>query len=305
MAQPSIFDVKAPNAVWDFRANEDWATAEEIKEQLKVLGKKWSFQLEKGENTGYVHWQGRISLWKKVRGTQLAKLWEAAGLDIPNYCQPSSRNSVGENFYTTKIATRVDGPWTSKDSEAQYVQKRMANVELRGWQQQVVDSVNDTDDRKIDVIIDNTGNNGKSYLALYCHQNKLGISMPPVNDCKELMATLFCILEERQCREPKMIFMDMPRAMGKDKIGQIYSAMERVKDGICQDLRYKYKEWIFEPPKVWVTTNTPPNMGWLSHDRWRIWTITNGRLKPYVSPNLQHEVVMNSIVEATADCQVG
>ena len=55
---------------WDFTLDGE-VECEEVKEWLKKLAKKWCFQLEKGEKTGYVHYQGRVSLIVKVRMPEL------------------------------------------------------------------------------------------------------------------------------------------------------------------------------------------------------------------------------------------
>ena len=52
--------------VYDF-TEKFGRSAEELIFSLKKLCKKWGFQREIGENTGYDHYQGRISLYKKLR----------------------------------------------------------------------------------------------------------------------------------------------------------------------------------------------------------------------------------------------
>lgn len=68
--------------------------------------------------------------------------------------------------------------------------------------------------------------------------------------------------------------MDMPRAMKKDKLGGMYSAIETIKDGYAWDDRYQFKEKAFDSPNIWIFTNTAPDMDLLSRDRWKIWGVT-------------------------------
>jgi hypothetical protein len=51
------------SAVYDFRCNSDiFSEYDDLHKFLDTKAKKWVFQLEKGEQTGYEHYQGRISL---------------------------------------------------------------------------------------------------------------------------------------------------------------------------------------------------------------------------------------------------
>jgi hypothetical protein len=147
------------------------------------------------------------------------------------------------------------------------------------WQQSIVDMTKSGEDRFIDVIVEKEDDKGKSFFALYCHQKGLGVMIPIVNNHKELNRALLGILETKRLREPGLIFMDLPRGMSKNKIRQIFVALERIKEGIVTDIRHSYKEWIFEPPKIWVTTNIHPDVECLSPNRLRIWTIEDGGLK--------------------------
>lgn len=57
----------ATNAVtrWDFTLKTEGTASEELKKFLSAIAKKWCFQLERGEENGFLHYQGRVSL--KVR----------------------------------------------------------------------------------------------------------------------------------------------------------------------------------------------------------------------------------------------
>lgn len=75
---------------------------------LKKLAKKWTFQLESGSTTGYEHYQGRMSLWKVKRGSELKKLMDGMGMPVPNYCQPTTTEEhKKEAFYAVKEDTRI------------------------------------------------------------------------------------------------------------------------------------------------------------------------------------------------------
>lgn len=271
MSSPSIYNIKGAVAVWDFRSGSDWGDRDEIFDVLRQIAKKWTLQYEKGD-LGYYHWQGRLSLWKKREGAALAALWQKIGIEIPNYCQPSAaENCKGEMFYAMKADTRVDGPWDHRET-IRYVQKNKRNVVLKPWQTFVMTDAERFDERVVDVVWDPPGNHGKSFLMEWANQHKKGIMIPTSNDAKELVAAVMNILVGQQLREPKLMFIDLPRAMEKKHLRGMYTAIETIKNGHVWDFRYQFKEWIFEQPRVWVFSNVLPDKEWLTADRWRIWT---------------------------------
>ena len=52
-------------AVWDFTLPGDFGDKETLNNWLREKCKKWTYQLEKGAS-GYIHYQGRISLKNKT-----------------------------------------------------------------------------------------------------------------------------------------------------------------------------------------------------------------------------------------------
>ena len=272
--QASIHDYHGASMVWDFRANLEWMESDEIIKMLQKFAKKWVFQLEKGESTDYVHWQGRMNLFKKKRGPELAKLFEEYGAELPNYCAPSSKNStMGECFYACKEDTRVNGPWSDKDGAGRYIQKRCRNATLRPFQQQIADTAKAGNDRIIDCLVEDIGDKGKSFMIAYLTQHGQAIEVPVILDAERLLAATLNILMSTDNHDPGLIFLDLARAMPKNKLDEMWAACEKIKDGKVYDLRYSYKEWIFEPPTVWVMTNSWPDISCLSKGRWRFWKL--------------------------------
>lgn len=274
-----------PIAVWDFTLTAGDRSPEEVRKVAKQLFKKWTFQKEEGDS-GYLHYQGRGSLYKKRRLVELKKLCEA--LDVSDmHLSPSSNNSQkGECFYASKADTRVEGPWTDRDEEVEevYVPRQYRGIvdNLLPWQQKVWDSADVFDARSINLIFDPVGGNGKSTIASVMDLHRRGIDLPPMNDAEKLIQSVADILMAREIREPKVVFVDLPRAMDKRKLGGLYTAIEQVKKGKVYDVRYQYKEWWFDSPQIWVFSNIEPDLAMLSRDRWKLFTITDGDLVPFV-----------------------
>lgn len=261
-------------AMWDFRISANDLSELLIIKQLKKIAKRYAFQLEQGEQTGYLHYQGRISLIKKHRKPELIKLFD--DMPVPNYLEPSSNPTyyTGDQFYVTKDETRKAGPWTDKDTE-KYIPRQYRGLleKLYPYQKFIYDSANVFDTRTINMIYCPKGNIGKSTIASICELYANGIDLPPVNDSEKLIQSCCDICIAKNTRTPSPIFVDLPRAMNKDRLNGIYTAIEQIKKGKLFDLRYTYKEYWIDSPQIWVFSNIPPELNMLSMDRWKVWSV--------------------------------
>jgi len=66
----------------------------------------------------------------------------------------------------------------------------------------------------------------------------------------------------------------MPRGMKKDRLGDFYSGIEIIKNGVAYDKRYTAKKVRFDRPRIFIFTNELPNFSLMSKDRWRVWNVT-------------------------------
>ena len=271
--------------VWEFRSNSDhFEDAVVLQKFLHKIAKKFVFQLERGSTTGYEHWQGRMSLWKVKRKPELMNMIKGMDMPIPNYLEPTTRSEhKKEAFYCMKEDTRLAGPFSDKDMP-QYMPKQYRDKVLYPYQKTVLESRHTFDERVVDCIIDEDGNNGKSTVASVGDLQHGAIDMPPVNDGERLIASLCDILIAKDCRTPGIVFFDLPRSLRQDKLASLYVAIEQIKKGKVWDMRHSYKEWWFDSPRIWVFTNTLPNLAMLTRDRWRFWRITAARELVAMSP---------------------
>ena len=260
--------------MWDFRVSADGLDNTVIINQLKQIAERYTFQLEKGDTTGYLHYQGRMSLIKKHRKTELMKLF--GSMPVPNYLEPTVNATyyAGDMFYVSKTETRIDGPWDERETE-KYIPRQYRNMldKLYPYQKHIYDSADVFDTRTINMIYCPVGNVGKSTIASVCELYAKGIDLPPVNDAEKLIQSCCDICEAKQIRNPSPIFVDLPRAMNKDRLNGIYTAIEQIKKGKLFDLRYKYKEYWIDSPQIWVFSNIRPDLSMLSKDRWKVYTI--------------------------------
>lgn len=261
-----------PVICFDFTANN--MHPDICKNMLKEHCKKWVFQQEKAPRTGTLHLQGRMWLKVKARLDSTVKKFPGFHLSI------TSKENSKNDYYATKEETRVAGPWSSKDAKERYIPRQVAGIILKPWQQHIVSDANVWDTRTINVIVDSSGNIGKSTLATYigCHQ--IGMKIPFSNEFKDIMQMVMCVNRKRGTAT-KLFLFDMPRALRKDQLYQFYAGIEELKNGYAFDNRYKFREQYFDCPNIWVFSNKYPDTDLLSMDRWKVWRVEDEQLVPY------------------------
>lgn len=233
--------------LWSWRSHQvDF----DRKSWCKTWGKNWVFQLERGEETGKLHFQGIISLKTKRTKAECLKVMS----DLPEYFEPVANKNLAAGspaFYVTKEDTRVEGPWSDKDIQ-KFIPYQYLGLEekLFPWQQHIWDNADVREPRIVNLILDRRGCSGKSTLAALMELHERGIDLPPVNDAKELIQSLADILIATENRDPKCIFIDIPRAMKQDKLYGLYTAIEQIKKGKVVEMRYSYKQWWFHSPQI-------------------------------------------------------
>lgn len=266
------------NAVSTFDFTVFGLEPEEAKDILKYHCKKWCFQQEQCPSTGNVHLQGRMTLKVKKRISGVIKMFERWHISI------TSDANRGNYYYVMKDDTRIAGPWKDEDEEENlYIPRQVRGIQLWPWQQAVIDSAEVWDTRHIDIIVDPKGNKGKTTLATFIGSNRIGKELPYSNDFRDLMRMAM------QGKAKKLYIIDIPRAINKKKIRELYAAIEKIKSGYAYDDRYKFQEKYFDCPNIWVFTNEIPDQNLLSRDRWRFWEIKDKQLVPYIQTGTENQ----------------
>lgn len=254
-------------AVYDFTLSQKYCLSHSnVISKLREISKKWAFQLEQGEE-GYVHYQGRFSLYKKTTFANCAKLF----LPHARLSQTSSESSKDVFGYVTKVQTRIGGPWTSDDPEPFYLPLQFQVQDFYPWQ---IDILNDrfVSNRQVVVVIDKKGCTGKTTVGMNLAAQEKGFMVPPLDDYKDLMAVVMAKMQHTKSH--KIIVIDIPRAIKQEKMYPLFAAVESIKNGYVFDTRYKYKEHSFDAPTVVVFMNTEPPERYLSSDRWKLLKIS-------------------------------
>lgn len=246
--------------VYDFTDNK-FTDLEKVKEWCKKYCKKWVFQ---GEKVSREHWQGRISLKIKKRLNE-----------IPNplkfHFSVTSNANKANDFYVMKEDSRITPIYSSEDEEI-YIPRQIRGIELRDWQESIINTLDVWDTRTINVLIDKKGNIGKSTLICYIRSHKLGRVLPMVNDYKDVMRMV--------CNLPtsRAYLFDLPRAINKERLFGFFSGIEDVKNGYAWDDRYSFKEKVFDCPNIWIFSNMDFDTSLVSSDRWKVWYVEDDKL---------------------------
>jgi hypothetical protein len=273
--------------VWDFTLSVEQVSFKEMKKWLSTNSKKYAFQKEKGEKTGYLHWQGRISLKEKLILSEVLEFFPDGG-----YISITSNANKMNNFYVMKTKTRVEGPWTEKDlnkdieGTSEFIPEIYRGMpKWKPWQKDAAEMVFeeksklviDRNRRNIHFILGFYGNEGKTHFTSWFDCNGDGIALPPSFTREHLHAAVLA----RPIND--CYFIDIPRAVNMKKqsteLCELFSGIEQIKNGIAYKERYEYKMIRFNHPQVWIFANTIPPMNLVSSDRWKLYIIKDNKLK--------------------------
>lgn len=253
---------------YDVTMSCDYMEYEDVVKHLRGWAKKFVFQKEQGD-TGYLHWQIRLSLIKKRRLCELkGKLFPKGHISIT-----SKTVHDGNTFnYVMKEDTRIDGPWTDQDCEEPPQLTRQLRTFMGHnkypYQEKIWDLCKFEDDRSINVIYDPVGDAGKTVFVEFMEYKGVGYEIPPFRQMEDIMQCVMSV------KPKKCYYIDMPKGMKKDKLGEFYAGLECLKNGLCYDKRYAFKKRRMDRPQVFVFTNRLPVLELLSIDRWVIWEMT-------------------------------
>lgn len=276
--------------VWDLTIPADRISVSDLRKHFSHHCKKYVFQLERGDKTGYEHYQCRVSLKTKSRkATLITSNFNIKGCNI----SVTSNANKDNDFYVLKDETRVSGPFADTDKAPLRTVNKMIENGLYPWQEALIEHVQDYNDRQIHLLIDKGGNIGKSALCKYFYQMHDAVIVPPLNDSKELMGYVMSF------PPAKLYIIDMPRAMKKKNLAGLYSGIEQLKNGMMYDIRYHGKFKYIDEPNIIVFTNTPPKLRYLSRDRWVMLTVEEKNLVPFTYINNDAKSLQDAGIEET------
>lgn len=256
--------------MWDVTLKfETYADREQLTKDIKSLAKSWCFQLEKGGENGYLHWQIRFSLFKRKRENELVNILRH-DIGWPDFRAKPTSNEGRKSLYCMKLDTRVEGPWSDKDKEPKYIQRRFRDANLRDWQERLrdklVDMKNEGNDRNI-ILVKDDGNEGKSFFKgyLYSHRDDV-VMIPSTFDNANSMIQFMCSNKLVTEGWDGIVVIDVPRATSKKHWWTLAAGLETLKQGFLHDERYHGSFKTIEPPQMACFMNEYPPDGVMTSD---------------------------------------
>lgn len=233
-----------------------------------------TFQLEKSL-TSFVHWQGRVITKKQYRMTEIVKIGKEVTFLHGIHWSPTSNVNKGNMSYVTKDFTRVEGPYVVGDLSKKLtwqLKEFYGYGDLKPWQDKLKQILLGREMRKIHIVYDKTGGNGKSLFCEALEYEGIIEEVPPYR----MMDDVFQWVYGRPKKQAYVF--DLPRGIKKGNLGDFYSGIEVIKNGVAFDKRNYPKKIRFDRPVVVVFTNTLPQFNLMSHDRWHVHVLENSQL---------------------------
>lgn len=209
------------------------------------------WQVEQGEETGYIHYQMTFKLKFKNRFSWLKNHFHAQA-----HCEVVNNHDAAFD-YCQKSDTRLHGPFYWPEKVQDGVPDPLDNCELYKWQEDIVEIFRGpVNPRTIYWYWEPDGNVGKSDFCLHCILNHDAVVYD--SGKKDILFA--------HKNQTKVIF-DLSRTQE----GYVsYDAMESLKKGFCFSGKYESGMKVFPKPHIVVFANWEPDTSKLSMDRWCI-----------------------------------
>jgi len=230
------------NSVVSPQSLRDW-----IKEHCETA----VWQLEKGETTGYEHWNISLKLKEKKRLTFFRHHFASdAHIEVP-------RNIDAVTDYCCKTETRIAGPYRWPE-QVESVQDPLLGLPYYPWQQELIDIVDSPPNRRdVHWIHENIGNRGKTSFAIHLILTRNAIMLGGKKaDIMHAMNNKYKIVVINASRTTENFIS--------------YDSIETLKDGACFSGKYESQMKLWNPPHVLVFANFAPDLTKMSADRWKI-----------------------------------
>ena len=157
--------------------------------------------------------------------------------------------------------------------------KDVGNVELKPWQESLLEYVQQPCDREIFWIVGKEGNEGKNWFQKYV-KSWLGARRVVTGiDIKANSASIFQALRKCPIVTADIFLFNIGKSMKKfDQIN--YDALEKMKDGEAFASKYDSQQLKIRVPNVvMVFSNSPPDVKELAKVRFRVFNINNNQLQ--------------------------
>lgn len=273
---------------WVFTLNAsdsgDLPPPETLMRFLDRIAKPAVFQLEKGETTGRLHYQGRLTLkGERIGKKALLALFAENNFPVKNLTFQQEIAYNESEIYCTKRDTRIDGPWYV-GNENEQTKNYIRNMELRQWQKDFLNFIRENqrylEDRKVILVEDERGGSGKSKLLLHMKTLTSPVFQQLPFDKPDRIRHAVCKI----CKETAVdVFgFDFVRTQGEEtSLRNLFQVIEELKNQYIVSVMYgNFSEVIIKAPIIVIFTNYRFDelFNYLSMDRWVHLRLTNNEI---------------------------
>ena len=184
---------------------------------------------------------------------------------------------LGEGVVSYQALTRDMKEEVDLYIENQADFRDVGNVELKPWQESLLEYVQQPCDREIFWVVGQEGNEGKNWFQKYV-KSWLGARRVVTGiDIKANSASIFQALRKCPIATADIFLFNIGKSMKKfDQIN--YDALEKMKDGEAFASKYDSQQLKIRVPNVvMVFSNSPPDVSELAKVRFRIFCIDEDR----------------------------
>lgn len=214
---------------------------------------KYTYQIEKGDNTGTLHLSGVISFKNARYFKSLKKLWPTAHLEK---CK-SLKAAIN---YNCKLETRVRGPYSTHKV---ILKDYFEYSKIKPFQREILDLLKtEPVYRKIHWYWDSKGGIGKTILCRHICMNDPN-ALYICGRAQDIKLGIKGYLDNG--KNPSVILFDIARSQNLS-----YSGLEQALNGIAYSTKYESEMIIWNYCHVIVFSNQEPFIEKCSEDRWVI-----------------------------------
>lgn len=232
---------------------------------------KWVVGKEVGRG-GYQHLQARIRIreeepdLEKDKNDSAAKAtfrmikerWPTA--HIKECSDTWEYERKGGDFICSEDYNEYDKCWRKDELNVRFGKERPEQTE---W----TNLVEQSDIREIVVLFDENGCVGKTWWSQHWWEVGRAHILTPVGNPKTLIQDVASKFKMQGWRP--WLIIDIPKAW--DWTDELYFVLEKCKDGLVSDTRYKSNDISIRGVKVVVCCNKLPKVRKMSKDRWLLW----------------------------------
>jgi len=249
-----------PGRYWIFTYFYKNKELETLETNFKDKGVEYFYGLEKCPTTGKEHAQGYCEFPKKTRPLETIKIegihWiKAKGSKEANIKYCGKDGDIKTNMY---FRPHIIDPLFGKI--------------LKPWQKSIIDLVEEEPDRRtIYWFYGTKGAEGKTSLAKSVCIRHPKRTLYLGGKAADVRYAVHQFIDNKDNYALQTVFFDYTRTQE----GFIsYEALESIKNGIFFSTKYECQQVIFNSPHVICFANYPPDTDKLSHDRMKIFNIT-------------------------------